>query len=145
MDRKGQDSVDQGTIHVCSGGPKFGGRYYSSIGICRGPTVTDSDSALGPAGLCSLSRSTTPNLSFPQSSRLHCSRADPAPFFYASAPTLLCNRQTAKSFIERTCVQELRSRCYRHTHRQMARTPQRRVLGLVSRSSREETRCQRQN
>ena len=49
IDRKGQDSVDQGTIHVCSGGPKFSERYWSqtpkiwwsryqsSIGICWGP------------------------------------------------------------------------------------------------------------
>src|SRR5882672_12567165 len=51
---KGQDSVDQGTIHICSGGPKFGERYrtfrsqtpkirwswyQSSIGIYRGPTL----------------------------------------------------------------------------------------------------------
>ena len=52
MDQEGQDSVGQGTIHVGSGGLKFGeryrtfrsqtpkirwSRYQSSIGICRGP------------------------------------------------------------------------------------------------------------
>jgi hypothetical protein len=48
--------VDQGTIHICSGGPKFGERYrtfrsqtpkirwswyQSSIGICRGPALPE--------------------------------------------------------------------------------------------------------
>jgi hypothetical protein len=52
LDQEGQDSVDQCTIHVNSGGPKFGewyqtfrlqtpkirwSRYQSSIGISRGP------------------------------------------------------------------------------------------------------------
>ena len=48
--------MDQGTIHVCSGGPKFDERYWtfqsqtpkiwwswyqSSIGICQGPVLSD--------------------------------------------------------------------------------------------------------
>ena len=47
MDRKEQDSVGQVTIHLCSGGHKFGERYRTfrtqtpkiwwSTGICRGP------------------------------------------------------------------------------------------------------------